>query len=127
MTTGDVSRRRSPPQADGGGESTKTARAPGVAASDVAGPALALMTASSVASLRPAPTMGGYGLAGVFLYVLPAIVFLIPTEIVFLIPTEIENMAIVEAQFLRHIADAARTRTAMSGTPTQTEARGYLC
>jgi len=63
--------------------------------------------------------MGGYGLAGVFLYVLPAIVFLIPTEI--------ENMAIVEAQFLRHIADAARTRTAMSGTPTQTEARGYLC
>jgi glutamate:GABA antiporter len=54
----------------------------------VAGPsyiawtALALMTVSSVASLRPAPTMAVYGLACVFLYVLPAIVFLIPTALV---------------------------------------------
>jgi glutamate:GABA antiporter len=54
----------------------------------VAGPAfiawtaLALMTVSSVASLRPAPTMAVYGLAAVFLYVLPAIVFLIPTALV---------------------------------------------
>lgn len=44
--------------------------------------ALALMTVSSVASLRPAPTMAVYGLACVFLYVLPAIVFLIPTALV---------------------------------------------
>ncbi len=44
--------------------------------------ALALMTVSSVASLRPAPTMAVYGLACVFLYVLPAIVFLIPTSLV---------------------------------------------
>jgi amino acid transporter len=44
--------------------------------------ALALMTVSSVASLRPAPTMAIYGLACVFLYVLPAIVFLIPTALV---------------------------------------------
>jgi hypothetical protein len=44
--------------------------------------ALALMTVSSVASLRPAPTMAVYGLACVFLYVLPAIVFLIPTTLV---------------------------------------------
>ncbi|MEQ3553876.1 APC family permease [Pseudonocardia nematodicida] len=44
--------------------------------------ALALMTVSSVASLRPAPTMGVYGLAAVFLYVLPAIVFLVPTALV---------------------------------------------
>ena len=36
----------------------------------------------SVASLRPAPTMAVYGLACVFLYVLPAIVFLIPTALV---------------------------------------------
>jgi glutamate:GABA antiporter len=54
----------------------------------VAGPsyiawtALALMTVSSVASLRPAPSMAVYGLACVFLYVLPAIVFLIPTALV---------------------------------------------
>ncbi|MFW0789459.1 amino acid permease [Gordonia sp. CPCC 205333] len=40
------------------------------------------MTVSSVASLRPAPTMAVYGLACVFLYVLPAIVFLVPTALV---------------------------------------------
>ena len=44
--------------------------------------ALAMMTVSSVASLRPAPTMAVYGLACVFLYVLPAIVFLVPTALV---------------------------------------------
>lgn len=44
--------------------------------------ALALMTTSSVASLRPAPTMAVYGLASVFLYVVPAIVFLLPTSLV---------------------------------------------
>ncbi|WP_319593444.1 APC family permease [Georgenia thermotolerans] len=44
--------------------------------------ALALMTTSSVASLRPAPTMAVYGLAAVFLYLLPAIVFLLPTSLV---------------------------------------------
>lgn len=48
----------------------------------IAWSALALMTVSSVASLRPAPTMAVYGLACVFLYVLPAIVFLIPTALV---------------------------------------------
>lgn len=48
----------------------------------IAWTALALMTVSSVASLRPAPTMAVYGLACVFLYVLPAIVFLIPTALV---------------------------------------------
>jgi glutamate:GABA antiporter len=44
--------------------------------------ALALMTTSSVASLRPSPTMAVYGLAAVFLYIVPAIVFLIPTSLV---------------------------------------------
>ncbi|SNY52947.1 APC family permease [Paractinoplanes atraurantiacus] len=44
--------------------------------------ALALMTTSSVASLRPAPTMAVYGLASIFLYLLPAIVFLLPTALV---------------------------------------------
>src|SRR6478735_6872868 len=44
--------------------------------------ALAMMTTSSVASLRAAPTMAVYGLACVFLYIVPAIVFLIPTSLV---------------------------------------------
>jgi amino acid transporter len=44
--------------------------------------ALALMTTSSVASLRPSPTMAVYGLACIFLYVVPALVFLIPTSLV---------------------------------------------
>ncbi|HET6215225.1 MAG TPA: APC family permease [Micromonosporaceae bacterium] len=44
--------------------------------------ALAFMTTSSVASLRAAPTMAVYGLACVFLYLIPAIVFLLPTSLV---------------------------------------------
>jgi putative glutamate/gamma-aminobutyrate antiporter len=44
--------------------------------------ALALMPTSSVASLRPAPTMAVYGLAAVFLYLVPAVVFLLPTSLV---------------------------------------------
>ncbi|MFD0072874.1 APC family permease [Streptomyces sp. NPDC127166] len=43
---------------------------------------LALMTTASVASLRAAPTMAIYGLACVFLYLVPAIVFLLPTALV---------------------------------------------
>jgi glutamate:GABA antiporter len=44
--------------------------------------ALALMTTASVASLRPSPTMAIYGLACIFLYLVPAIVFLLPTALV---------------------------------------------
>src|SRR4029450_5675433 len=44
--------------------------------------ALALMTTSSVASLRPSPTMAVYGLSFIFLYLVPAIVFLLPTSLV---------------------------------------------
>jgi amino acid transporter len=40
------------------------------------------MTTASVASLRSAPTMAVYGLACVFLYVVPAIVFLLPQALV---------------------------------------------
>jgi glutamate:GABA antiporter len=43
---------------------------------------LAFMTTASVASLRPAPTMAIYGLAAIFLYLLPAVVFLLPTALV---------------------------------------------
>src|SRR5215469_13126294 len=43
---------------------------------------LAFMTTSSVASLRSAPTMAVYGLACVFLYIVPAIVFLLPQALV---------------------------------------------
>src|ERR1043165_5206885 len=44
--------------------------------------ALAMMITGSVASLRSAPTMAVFGLASVFLYVIPAIVFLLPTSLV---------------------------------------------
>ena len=44
--------------------------------------ALAMMTTGSVASLRSAPTMAVFGLASVFLYVVPAIVFFVPTSLV---------------------------------------------
>src|SRR5215211_5082865 len=43
---------------------------------------LAFMTTASVASLRSAPTMAVYGLTCVFLYLIPAIVFLIPQALV---------------------------------------------
>src|SRR3954453_18567268 len=43
---------------------------------------LAFMTTASVASLRSAPTMAVYGLACVFLYLVPAIVFLLPQALV---------------------------------------------
>jgi amino acid transporter len=52
------------------------------AATYISWAALAMMTTSSVASLRAAPTMAVYGLAAVFLYVVPAIVFLLPTSLV---------------------------------------------
>jgi amino acid transporter len=44
--------------------------------------ALAFMTVSSVASLRPAPTMAVYGLSSVFLYAFAGLVFMIPTALV---------------------------------------------
>ncbi|MFB7515875.1 APC family permease [Streptomyces sp. NPDC056144] len=43
---------------------------------------LAFMTTASVASLRPSPSMAIYGLAAIFLYLLPAVVFLLPTALV---------------------------------------------
>jgi glutamate:GABA antiporter len=48
----------------------------------IAWTALAFMTVSSVASLRPAPTMAVYGLSSVFLYAFAAIVFMVPTALV---------------------------------------------
>src|SRR6478609_6447143 len=59
---------------------TRRTRAPATAY--ISWIALAMMTTSSVASLRAAPTMAVYGLACVFLYLLPAIVFLLPTSLV---------------------------------------------
>jgi glutamate:GABA antiporter len=79
VSTKDVPASRSapptgPPAAGGG------TRPPAVAY--ISWVALALMTTSSVASLRPSPTMAVYGLACVFLYLIPAVVFLIPTSLV---------------------------------------------
>jgi glutamate:GABA antiporter len=59
---------------------TRTAARPAVAY--ISWIALALMTTSSVASLRAAPTMAVYGLAAIFLYLVPALVFLLPTALV---------------------------------------------
>ncbi|MFL6128454.1 MAG: hypothetical protein ACJ73E_05255 [Mycobacteriales bacterium] len=72
MSATDVPIDRPPPPA--------RTRAPAVAF--ISWIALALMTTSSVASLRPSPTMAVYGLAAVFLYLVPAIVFLLPTSLV---------------------------------------------
>jgi putative glutamate/gamma-aminobutyrate antiporter len=62
--------------------SAAAARTRAPAATYISWAALAMMTTSSVASLRAAPTMAVYGLAAVFLYVVPAIVFLLPTSLV---------------------------------------------
>src|SRR5215472_4408682 len=45
-------------------------------------PALAMMTVASVGYLGSAPTLSVFGLASVFLYVLPAFVFLLPVSLV---------------------------------------------
>lgn len=78
MSTMDV------PADEGGREATRAAPAvqQAVSAPRTTWLTPALMTTSSVASLRAAPTMAGYGLACVFLYVVPAIVFLLPTALV---------------------------------------------
>jgi glutamate:GABA antiporter len=69
------------PVSRSGGRSEALAKA-GVTSTFISWVALALMTTSSVASLRPSPTMAVYGLAAVFLYLVPAIVFLLPTSLV---------------------------------------------
>ena len=74
MTSADVPIAGSPPEA------AARTRAPAV--QWISWVALAMMTTSSVASLRAAPTMAVYGLACVFLYLVPAIVFLLPTSLV---------------------------------------------
>ncbi|HEV8561366.1 MAG TPA: APC family permease [Actinophytocola sp.] len=74
MSTADIPLDRS------GEQAAARTRAP--AAAWISWVALALMTTSSVASLRPSPTMAVYGLACVFLYLVPALVFLLPTALV---------------------------------------------
>ncbi|MFD5522147.1 APC family permease [Streptomyces sp. NPDC127066] len=68
--------------ADAPRETARAARATAPAAPRLTWLTLALMTTASVASLRAAPTMAVYGLACVFLYLVPAIVFLLPTALV---------------------------------------------
>ncbi|GAA3349287.1 APC family permease [Amorphoplanes nipponensis] len=79
MSTKDVPASRSarPPGAESGAGTTRAPKA-----AYISWVALALMTTSSVASLRPSPTMAVYGLAAVFLYLIPALVFLLPTSLV---------------------------------------------
>ncbi|WP_457030827.1 APC family permease [Kitasatospora sp. P5_F3] len=65
-----------------GGTRAATAVRTGAGSNKITWLTLALMTTSSVASLRSSPTMAVYGLACVFLYLLPAVVFLLPTALV---------------------------------------------
>ncbi|HEY7705820.1 MAG TPA: amino acid permease [Gaiellaceae bacterium] len=65
----------------GRAEAAAPARPSAARASYISWTAVAFLTISSVASLRAAPTMAVYGLACVFLYLLPAIVFLLPTAL----------------------------------------------
>src|SRR3954467_881082 len=74
MTTADIPTGRS--------TAAPTARTKAPATAWISWVALAMMTTSSVASLRAAPTMAVYGLACVFLSLLPAVVFLLPTSLV---------------------------------------------
>ena len=60
----------------------KAAAAPGAKRKYISWVALAMRTTGSVASLRSAPAMAVFGLASVFLYVLPGIVFFVPTSLV---------------------------------------------
>ena len=81
MTRGaKLDTRRSTSTSDGGRDVAARAKVP--ATTYISWVALAMMTTSSVASLRAAPTMAVYGLACVFLYLLPALVFLLPTSLV---------------------------------------------
>ncbi|MFA7304308.1 MAG: amino acid permease, partial [Methanoregula sp.] len=43
---------------------------------------MALLTTCAVASIRGLPAMAPYGLASILLYLVPAIVFLIPTALI---------------------------------------------
>src|SRR6516165_908856 len=58
----------------------RAARRP--ARSVISWPALAMLTVGSVGYLGSAAPLAGYGLASVFLYVLPAVVFLLPVSLV---------------------------------------------
>ncbi|MFG2820088.1 APC family permease [Kitasatospora sp. NPDC048365] len=78
MSAADVPAER--PGSTSTGSQARAARA--VATPKMTWLTLALMTTSSVASLRASPTMAVYGLACVFLYLVPAIVFLLPTALV---------------------------------------------
>src|SRR6478735_5666176 len=66
----------------GGAASVKPVRATVVKPAYITWMTLAFMTTASVASLRSAPTMAVYGLACVFLYLVPAIIFLLPQSLV---------------------------------------------
>src|SRR5262245_57814903 len=44
--------------------------------------AMAMLTATAVASVRGLPAMAPYGWASIFLYILPAIVFMVPIALV---------------------------------------------
>src|SRR4051794_6455516 len=66
----------------GTGSRTRKAPATPAGAPPISWGTLAMMTTASVASPLAAPAMGVYGLACVFLYLIPAIIFLLPQALV---------------------------------------------
>jgi glutamate:GABA antiporter len=78
----DVSVRGDGSVARGRRAAAPVARPRGTAVLIISWVALAFMTTGSVASLRSTPSMAVYGLSSIFLYIVPAIVFLLPTALV---------------------------------------------
>src|SRR5579859_7343013 len=79
-----VRKRRQPRAAPEPAKPPKPAKAPkpAMAPKPISWTALALLTAGSVGNLGSAPPLAVLGLASVFLYVLPALVFLVPVSLV---------------------------------------------
>ena len=72
----------STPELPGPRPATRRARAPGGSAATLSWLAMALLTLGSVGDLGSAPATAVLGLASVVLYVVPAIVFLVPASLV---------------------------------------------
>jgi putative glutamate/gamma-aminobutyrate antiporter len=62
--------------------STKAVKAPPATATRISMMTMAFMTIACVASIRNTPSMAVYGYSAIFLYIVPALLFLIPTALV---------------------------------------------
>ncbi|WP_432166698.1 hypothetical protein [Streptomyces sp. bgisy031] len=93
------------------------------AAPPAAAPALkrvppTLMTTSSVAGPRAAPSLAAYGLACVFVYIVPTIVFALPPAPVPADPSEIEHIGAGEGAVPARVRHRGAALTHIPGRPT---------